>query len=63
MNKIKCPYCGRKYSNLRKDGKLRTKIHCRCRDWTKGHTLIWWVIGTGYHVIGKNMELISVEDV
>lgn len=62
MNKVICPYCGRVHSILRRDGKLRKEIYCRCRDWSGGHTLIWWVTGVGYHVSGKNMELIQVED-
>ena len=62
MNKVKCPYCGREHGILRKDGELRENIHCRCRDWSGVHTLIWWVTGSGYHVTGNNMELIPVED-
>ena len=62
MNKVKCPYCRREHGILRKDGELRENIHCRCRDWSGGHTLILWVTGSGYHVTGKNMELIPVED-
>ena len=58
MNKVKCPNCGREHSVLRKDGELREEIHCRCRDWSSGHTLIWWVSGMGYHVFDKNMDLI-----
>jgi len=61
-SKIICPYCGRKHSILRKDGELRKEIHCRCRDWTKGHTLISWIAGAGYHVFDKDMNMIPVMD-
>ncbi len=62
MDKIKCPYCGRIHSILRQDGELRKKIHCKCKDWTGGHTLIEWITGTGYNVSGKDMELIPVDE-
>ena len=59
---IICPYCGCKHSMLKRNGELRTEIHCRCRDWTKHHTLISWIIGAGYHVFDKDMNLIPVMD-
>ena len=60
MEMVICPSCDRKHSTLRKDGNLRENIHCRCRDWSGGHTLIWWVTGIGYHVTGRNLDLIPV---
>lgn len=60
MNKVICPYCGREHSILRKDGNKRHNIHCRCRDWSGGHTLIWWLAIGEYVESGKNMELIPV---
>ena len=60
--KIICPNCGRKHSMLRKDGELRKEIHCRCRDWTKGHTVIQWVAGLGYHVFGEDWDMIPAMD-
>lgn len=56
--KVTCPYCERKHSMVRKDGKLRQEIHCKCKDWTKHRTLISWVCGAGYHVFDKNMNMI-----
>lgn len=62
MNKVICPNCGRDHSILRKDGKIRYNIHCRCKDWSRRHTLIWWLLAGEYVVSGKNMELIPVMD-
>lgn len=61
--KIICPYCGRKHSMQNSNGELRTEIHCRCRDWTKHHTLIQWVAGAGYHVFDKNMNMSPVTEI
>lgn len=63
MNNIKCPNCGREHSILGKDAKVRYNIHCRCKDWSRGHTLIWWLSVGEYVVSGKNMDLIPVMDV
>lgn len=57
MEFVICPNCNRKHSILRKDGKLREKIHCRCRDWSKSHTEIFWLAGVGYHISEKNMDV------
>ena len=61
-SKVICPYCGRKHSMLNKDGSMRQKIHCRCKDWTNHHTLIEWIAGMGYQVFDENMNMIKAMD-
>jgi len=61
-SKIICPNCGRKLETRRTDGQIRMNIHCRCKDWSHGHTCIQWIAGAGYHVFDENMNFIPVLD-
>lgn len=60
-NTITCPFCERNHSVLRKDGKLRQTIHCKCRSKKyKYHTVISWCAGIGYQILDDDMRLIDV---
>lgn len=57
---VECPYCKRKLNSEKANGESRKIIHCRCKNFSKHHTVIFWVSGTGYYISDENMNLIPV---
>lgn len=56
---VKCPICNRTISTLSPENVQREQIHCECRDWTYGHTLLFKKNGIWYHrsnPAGKMLE-------
>ena len=58
---IKCPHCHRIISTLSSLNEQREQIHCECRDWTHGHTLLFLKAGAWYYFANAYGKLSEAE--